>query len=145
MAPVFYDHRQIGWLTSGPVAVVVAFVTWRLAAAGLTVPAVALLAFVFVILALFGSLKVTVDQSTVRLTFGIGLIRRTVPIRTILGFRAVETRWYYGWGIRLTPRGWLWNVSGLEAVELDLAGGAHFLIGTDDPQGLVGALSRARA
>jgi len=144
MSPVIYENRQIGWATGGPVALILGVVVWQLAAAGLTVPAMASVAIMAVVLGLFGSLSVSVDHTALRLRFGVGLIRKTVPIRTILGHRIVETRWFYGWGIRLTPTGWLWNVAGLDAVELDLAGGAHFTVGTDDPEGLHRALARAR-
>ncbi len=38
----------------------------------------------------------------------------------------------------------LWNVSGFDAVELDLPGGRRFRVGTDEPTELVAAISRAR-
>lgn len=144
MPPVIYAHRQIGWLTAGPVTVVLGFVVWRLLSAGLTVPALLCLSLLLLFVGLFGSLAAAVDSSRLRLRFGIGIIRKSVPIRTIRAFRIVSTHWFYGWGIRFTPRGWLWNVAGLEAVELDLDNGSHFTIGTDDPEGLVRALARAR-
>lgn len=144
MSPVIYAHRQVGWLTAGLVSVVLAFVVWQFLSAGLTVPALLCLSLLVVFVGLFGSLGVTVDASALRLRFGVGMIRRSVPIRTIRGFRIVQTRWFYGWGIRFTPRGWLWNVAGLEAVELDLENGSHFTVGTDDPDGLARALARAR-
>jgi plasmid stabilization system protein ParE len=50
----------------------------------------------------------------------------------------------YGWGIRLTPSGWMFNVSGLDAVELTLRSGKRFRIGTDDPRDVIQALEKAR-
>jgi hypothetical protein len=38
----------------------------------------------------------------------------------------------------------IWNVSGFDAVELDLAGGRHFRIGTDEPELLVRAIGQAK-
>ena len=35
---------------------------------------------------------------------------------------------------------WLWNVSGLQAVELVLNNGKRFRIGTDEPENLVNAI-----
>jgi hypothetical protein len=55
----------------------------------------------------------------------------------------VRNKWWYGWGIRLTPHGWLFNVGGLDAVELELASGRKFRIGTDEPQGLLNAIRTA--
>jgi len=39
----------------------------------------------------------------------------------------------------------MWNVSGLDAVELALDGNRRYRIGTDDPEGLAAALERATA
>ena len=50
----------------------------------------------------------------------------------------VTTHWIYGWGIRWIPGGWLWNVSGLDGVELALVSGRRFRIGTDEPEQLAG-------
>ena len=41
--------------------------------------------------------------------------------------------------------GWLYNVSGRRAVELELPGGRTFTIGTDEPDTLLAAIERARA
>ena len=48
--------------------------------------------------------------------------------------------WWYGWGIRLTPHGWMWNISGLDAVELTYRNGKKFRIGTDELEMLLGVL-----
>jgi len=55
----------------------------------------------------------------------------------------VKNHWYYGWGIRLTPHGVLYNVSGFYAVELRLRTGKEFRIGTDVPQELDAAIRQA--
>jgi hypothetical protein len=46
--------------------------------------------------------------------------------------------------MRWTPRGWLWNVSGLEAVELHMTNGTNFLVGTNEPHRLLEALAERR-
>jgi len=48
-----------------------------------------------------------------------------------------------GWGVHLTPCGWLYNVSGLDAVAITLRDGRKFALGTDDPHGLLAALRAA--
>ena len=55
--------------------------------------------------------------------------------------RAVRNKWIYGWGIRRLPGGWMYNVWGLDAIELDLVSGKRFRIGTDDPDGLLAAIT----
>ena len=88
----------------------------------------------------FHSLHVATDSESITLTFGIGLIRKSIPRQDIVDASAVRNRWWYGWGIRLTPHGWMWNIDGLDAVELQLANGRKFRIGTDRPQMLLAAI-----
>ena len=57
--------------------------------------------------------------------------------------REVKDPWYYFLGIRYTPRGWLFAVSGSSAVELQLKSGKFFRIGTDEPERLIKALDVA--
>jgi hypothetical protein len=45
-------------------------------------------------------------------------------------------------GIHLTPYGWLYNVSGLDAVAIRLRNGRKFALGTDDPYRLTAAIRR---
>ena len=43
--------------------------------------------------------------------------------------------------MRKIRNGWMYNVWGLDAVQLELQSGKSFRIGTDDPDGLVAALN----
>lgn len=137
-----YRHTQVsrftlvGGLVAGGMAVLWSVRLWDPA----PLPAVVILG---IALALFSTLTVTVDRETVTVAFGPGVIRRRIPLDRIREARVVRTPWYYGWGIRLTPRGWLWNVWGLEGVEVEFQDGHHFRIGTDDAQGLAAAVRRA--
>jgi len=92
---------------------------------------------------LFASLTVVVGDAAVFVRFGPGLIRRSFALTDIRAVRTVRNRWYYGWGIRLLPRGWLYNVSGLDAVEIELADGRAHRIGTDEPEALAAAIQQA--
>ncbi|GAG15107.1 unnamed protein product, partial [marine sediment metagenome] len=92
---------------------------------------------------LFGWLTVEIDGSRLRWFFGIGLIRKSRELVEIESVEVVRNSWIWGWGIRLTPHGWLYNVSGFDAVEIQLTGGKKFRIGTDDPQGLQRAIQQA--
>ncbi len=58
----------------------------------------------------------------------------------IVACEPIRIKWWYGWGIHLTAYGWLYNVSGLNAVAITLRNGRKFALGTDDPNGLVKAL-----
>ncbi len=90
---------------------------------------------------LFGSLTVEIDDEEVRHWFGPGFWKKSYPLFEIESASIVRNSWIYGWGIRFTPHGWLYNVSGLDAVQIQLRSGRKFRIGTDDPQGLIEAIS----
>jgi hypothetical protein len=136
-----YQHRQWGWLAI-VAAVASAVLASLLVSNGRWSVAVVGLAVATILLLVFGWLTVRVDDDAIEARFGIGLIRRTVPFSDVQGYRAVRNPWYYGWGIRLIPAGWLLNVSGLSALELDLPAGRRVRIGTDEPERLVDVLSR---
>jgi hypothetical protein len=106
------------------------------------IAAAALVGFVLV---LFSTLTVIVRDQTVEVFFGPGLIRRAIPLARIREVQAVRTPWYYGWGVRLIPHGWLWNVSGLGGVEMQFTDGARFRLGSDEPDRLVEVLRRQKA
>lgn len=89
----------------------------------------------------FSMLTVLVDGDQIRLYFGRGWPRKTLIREEIVAVRSVRNLWWYGLGIRWIPKGTLWNVWGLDAVELQFASGKVFRVGTDDPDGLVAAIS----
>ena len=92
---------------------------------------------------LFYNLTVEVDDTEVRFAFGIGLIRKNYPLSDIAACQPVRNRALYGWGIHLTPHGWLYNVSGLDAVEIEFGNGKKIRLGTDEPAQLARAIDAA--
>jgi hypothetical protein len=74
-----------------------------------------------------------------------GIFRKMFPISEIVTVRRVRNHWYYGWGIRLWfwPKMWIFNVAGLDAVELTMKNGKIYRIGTDEPEGLESAVRQA--
>ncbi len=98
------------------------------------------LVVLIIALGLFYSLHVDVGAGTLECRFGIGLIRKRIRLADIQEVRAVTNPWIAGWGIRWMPGYWMWNVSGLRAVELTFRDGSRFRIGTDEPEVLVKAI-----
>lgn len=96
--------------------------------------------FMGAVAACFGWLRVEVGQGRLELRFGVGLVRKAIDLGRVEEAEPVRNRWYNGWGIRLIPGGWLYNVGGLDAVELRLRGGGRYRIGTDEPAALTAAL-----
>lgn len=88
----------------------------------------------------FSSLTVEVTAEELTWRFGPGVFRGRVARTAILSATPVENPWWWGWGVHKTPRGWLYNISGLEAVEIVLRDGRMFRIGSDDSAGLARAL-----
>jgi hypothetical protein len=93
-----------------------------------------------IVAALFWGLTVEVNKDVVRLYFGFGIIHRSILRQHISMVTQVRNRWWWGFGIRWTPHGWMWNMSGLDAVELTYHNGKKFRIGTDEPEILLEAL-----
>ena len=89
-----------------------------------------------IIFPLFSKLTVTIEDQMLKLRFGIGLIRKKFLLNEMESSRVVRNPWYYGWGIRLTPHGWLYNVSGFFAVEIKMKTKKKFRIGSDAPEEL---------
>ena len=93
---------------------------------------------------LFSSLTVEVGDHEMRWHFGPGLWNYRLPLDDISDVAVVRNHWWNGWGIRMAPGFRLYNVSGLDAVELRLKSSEVHRIGTDDPQGLAAALRSRR-
>lgn len=87
-------------------------------------------------IALFYKLTVEVTDTNFKFTFGIGLIRKQIPLAEISTAKPVKNRLWHGWGIHRYSRGWLYNVSGFDAVEVILKSGRQLRIGTDEPEKL---------
>ena len=94
-------------------------------------------------LVLFYKLRITIDGETLCASFGIGVIRKRVALAQIVGCEPNRIRWWYGWGVHLTSCGWLYNVSGFDAVAITLRDGKKFAFGTNDPDGFTTAIRDA--
>jgi hypothetical protein len=134
-----YRHTQRGTLTVIVCllfAVIDALIAWR---SGQWSPVVVLIVLVAVAI-LFSSLTVEVGDSELRWHFGPGLWTYRLPLDEIKEVAVVKNHWWNGFGIRMRPGFRLYNVSGLDAVELRLKSDEVRRIGTDDPQGLANVL-----
>jgi hypothetical protein len=138
-----YQHTQVGppMIAALVTMVVAAFVTMVAAPspAGTLTAAIVLLGAL--VMATFVSLTVEIQGGTLSCHFGPGFIKKRIPLADIESATAVKNPWFVGWGIRWYPgRCWVWNVSGLQAVELTMKNGRRFRIGTDEPDALVQAI-----
>ncbi len=112
--------------------------------AGAVIPGIVMLVvFTAIIVALFHSLTVRISRSDIALSFGVGLIRKQFPIGDISGASIVQNRWYNGFGIRKIRGGWLYNVSGFDAIEIQFKNKRKYRIGTNQPKELLAAVESA--
>lgn len=94
--------------------------------------------------AVFHRMTITVDRERLHWCFGFGVLHREVALAEIEGVERTRSHPIEGWGIHWTRRGWLYDVSGLDAVLVRLRGGKTFLLGTPEPDRLVAAIEAAR-
>jgi hypothetical protein len=137
----FYRHTQAGlllrWMTL-PVAL-------GLLSAGFLAGKTFLFLLPAVVLGViswvFSSLTVEVSTDELVWFFGPGVWRKSILRSEIESAIPARNKWRWGWGIHLTPRGWLYNVSGLDAVEVILRDGKTLRIGSDEAKQLADALT----
>lgn len=102
--------------------------------------------FVFVIIAvaamLFSALTIKVGEGNITWFFGPKFWTKSLELSEIESVQEIRTKWYQGLGVRLTSTGWLYNVSGLTAVELKLKDGTTVSLGTNDPINLIKAIEQ---
>jgi hypothetical protein len=133
---MLYKHSQSGWViifsvgNTSLIFLVLAFF--------LQMSIIGWIAIFLLVLTLFifGSLTIEVTSEKLKWYFGIGLVRKSIFLQEIQTVSIVKNPWYYGWGIRLTPHGWLNNVSGTRGVEIELKSGKKFRLGSDEPEKL---------
>ncbi len=130
-----YRHDQIGWLmiiVVGAAAILTGVVWFLNGGMANAVTCVILI----LIIPIFYSLRVTADEYELNVKFGVGLIKTGFKWTEIKECKIVRNKWYFGWGVRKLDKGWMYNISGLNAVEITMNNGKIYRIGTDDPENL---------
>ena len=143
MSSASYRHTQYGWIAVPAVLGVVVVLATMPPGARDRVGLWVVMALLAAATMTFSRLTIAVEDTTLRWAFGWGLPRWQVPIADVVAVEPSGSSWLEGWGIRLTSRGLLYNVSGFQAVEVTLRSGKRFRLGTDEPDDLVRVL-RAR-
>ncbi len=144
MAGEIYQHTQSSGFMLALIGLAVIGALVGISLVGAHLVALFVVAVLLIVALLFRSLTVRVGDGRLHWCFGPGFWKKSVPLTDITAVGSVRNKWWYGWGIRYTPHGWLYNVSGLEAVEINLANGKTFRIGTDEPEQLCEAILKAQ-
>ena len=132
-----YKHTQIGWALLSflvPVTVLVSILIFSVQITAYFI--FVILLCLFFILS-FITLTVKIDNECIRFCFGIGIIRFKIGFDKIESCQQVKNPWYYFWAIKKIPNGWLFSVSGYDAVEITKKDGKIWRIGTDEPEKLL--------
>jgi len=137
-----YEHTQAGYVTGGLTLAVLPLIYYAFMVEDgeLGILGYAMLGGFGVLAILFSSLTVKVTEQELVFYFGPGFWERRFPLDDIVSVEVVRNSALYGWGIRYTHHGWLYNVSGLDAVEVTVQGQEQLRIGTDEPERLKQAL-----
>lgn len=126
------------------IAMIIAAIIMDVAFIAAGIPALSIISLVVLAIAfVFSSLTVEIDDRTLRAYFGPGITAKQVAVADIAGAEVMPASPWNGWGIRVTTRGMLYNVSGRGAVEITLKSGQRFRIGTDEEERLKAAIDRA--
>jgi hypothetical protein len=134
-----YRHTQRGIVILAvclAIGALGAAITWQTGQVSMIFMLIILVAVAVV----FHSLTVEVGDDEMRWHFGPGFWTYRLALDEIRSVAVVRNHWWNGFGIRIAPGFRLYNVSGLDAVELRLKSGDVRRIGTDDPEGLADAL-----
>jgi hypothetical protein len=90
------------------------------------------------------SMTIEVNESEITWWFGPGVFRKSLPLEDVNTCRKVKNPVWMGLGIHAFGTGWIYNVSGLWGVEIELKSGALIRLGTDEPNYLVQAICDAQ-
>ena len=143
-----YKHTQYGAWTIVVfliVGLLLIPVVGSMITGGRVLVAIVTIALLLLGLALFYALTVQISDGKLKFWFGIGLIKKTYALDEIQSTREVRDPWYYFWGIKSIPGGWLYAVAPGEALEIVLQGDKTIHVGTNQSKELKEALDKAMA
>jgi hypothetical protein len=141
-----YKHTQYGALMFAVflnVGILIMVVAVAIISDGMLSTAIVMICFTLVFMAMFYSSTVEVSAGKVRFWFGIGLVRKTISLDEIQSTKAVINPWYYFWGIKSIPGGWLYAIAPGPAVEITLKNGKIIHFGSNQTGELKEAIDAA--
>ncbi len=138
-----YQHTQLGYLMW--------VIFFTIPSVLIAMAALPLSGMIFLVIAmvvpgiLFASLSIGVTETSINWYFGPRFWKKDVSIKDVSGCKVVRNNPLMGWGIRMLGDGWMYNVSGLLAVEIRLKSGSVIRLGSDEPNYLKEAIDGAIA
>ncbi len=141
-----YQHKQWGYVTLGAIPLVMMLVLALGQVLGeLAAPAIGILFGLLTLVGIgFSSMTIEVNESEINWYFGPGLFKKSLALEEVGSCKKVRNPLWMGFGIHAYGTGWIYNVSGLLGVEIELKGGAFIRLGTDEPNYLLQAIEDAK-
>ena len=102
---MYHKEEQFGWAVSVWLLILpfIMLIFYLLEIGDNPMPLYILIIFILLFLILFllfFKLTVVVDSKNIILSYGIGLIRKKIDLKTIKDVKKIKTNWFNGWGIR---------------------------------------------
>jgi len=143
-----YKHTQYGILLNFVLLVIIAFISYgyfyQTGSKPLPIiPYIILMILFLAILIVFYKLTIIIDKEKVTAIFGIGLVKKTILINQIETMENYKIPWYAGIGIRITAKGWLWNVSPGNAM-LFKSKNKFFLVGSNEVDKVIATITKLK-
>lgn len=137
-----YKQSQFGWIVISLFTILVVFLSLAYAFqwGGNPLPFnvfLLMITVLIILVLLLYKLTVQVNSATLRLTYGIGLINLTFEIEELEETKVIQVPWYYGVGIRITPKGMLYSIHGLKVLQLKYNSkgkSKSLMVGTAEPE-----------
>lgn len=88
-----------------------------------------------IVLLLFYKLTITIDEKSINASFGFGLIQKSLLLEEIntASIEEIDVPWYYGIGLRITPKGVLYSTRFGKAIYFkSLDNKKTFFVGTEN-------------
>ncbi len=155
MRTYFHEEQRFGWWVWALIAVIAVPVLFgvigtlaRGANAVIAIivgPGTVVLVLLLLVLA---KLVVDVDERAIHVSFHYLWPTRNIPLDDVQRAHATEYSPlldYGGWGVRLSWKGWAYNVGGAEGVLVETKGGKRIMVGSRRAKELESAIARAIA
>ncbi len=138
-----YKHTQFGTLTLIILLItgaIIARIFLSMFVGGQLVVAFVMIGLYLLILAMFYNFAVEISDGKLKFWFGIGVVGKTYPLKEIQSTQEVKNPWYYLWGVKSIPGGWLYAIAPGSAVEIVFKDGKVIRLGTNQPKKLKQAI-----
>ena len=141
-----YSHKQWGVATVTAMIIIATLILaidaqWHI----LPTPALGVLFGVLTMVGIvFSSMTIEVNESDISWYFGPGIFKKQLALEEVGACQKVKNPLWMGFGIHSFGTGYIYNVSGLLGIEIELKGGAFIRLGTDEPNYLLQAIADAQ-